>query len=75
MSPLAKAFVEWNEAIYRETGEEPKRLVLPGLAFDLLRAELALDRQICLAIDDPVSGVGPDDRLWFCGIEIVKDQP
>lgn len=71
MSPLAMATLEWVETLHQLTGEDPRRLVLPRRAFEMLCVELA--REATVPDGDPISGVGRDGRVWLACTEIVSD--
>lgn len=73
MSALVLAVLDFAEALHRETGEEPRRLVLPARAYDMLQHELG---ELCREplVDTPISGKGQDGRLWLAAMELVCDE-
>lgn len=73
MSPLASAVLDFAEVLHRETGEDPKRIVVPERAYAILWKELS---ETCFVPPngDPISGPGSDGRLWLACTEIVPDQ-
>ncbi len=71
MSPLMTKTLQWIDDLYLLTGREPKRLVLPSSAYEMLVLELADQPRV--TDGDPISGIGTDSGVWLACTELVAD--
>lgn len=71
MSPLADAFLTWAVKLHECTGQDPRRIVVPRRAYEMLQAEAR--EWATVPTGDPVSGVGANGRVWLGATEIVAD--